>query len=270
MQRAHRDAHADRPIERALRGGPVELAFDPVRRLFAPDPAHVVERLLGLAVAVRAQVSDRLRVAGNAGPHAQHQPALHQVVDHRDLRRRHRRMVVGERKHAGAEGDRRAGIGQVRDEREARCDRLGRVDQVLADERLAIAEPIGEHDRFAVLAEHVRIGAERRVDGLDEESELQRIPACGSPCPSASPAEAQKQKPPPALPTGAWCANYPSVSRRGPPGRRRLRRFAAEQYYFSCSARYHTGGEAVRGRIRPSLLAGSRDTLTDRIRWTWQ
>ena len=93
-------------IERALRRGPVELAFDPVRRLFAPDPAHVIERLLGLAVAVRAQVSDGLCVAGNAGPHSQHEPAVHQVVDHRDLRCRHRRVVVGKRKHAGTEGDR--------------------------------------------------------------------------------------------------------------------------------------------------------------------
>jgi len=45
---------------------------------------------------------------------------------------------------------------------------------MLADEGLAIAESIGEHDRFTVLAQHVPIGAEQRVDGLDEESELQR------------------------------------------------------------------------------------------------
>ena len=37
-----------------------------------------------------------------------------------------------------------------------------------------IAESIGEHDRIAVLAENVCIGTRRRVDGLDEESELQR------------------------------------------------------------------------------------------------
>ena len=44
---------------------------------------------------------------------------------------------------------------------------------MLADEGLAIAEPVGEHDRLAVLAQHVRIGPRRRVDGLDEESEFQ-------------------------------------------------------------------------------------------------
>lgn len=37
---------------------------------------------------------------------------------------------------------------------------------MLADEGFAIAESIGEHDRFAILAENVRIGAGWRVDGL--------------------------------------------------------------------------------------------------------
>ena len=92
---------------------------------------------------------------GTPGPTPSTSRPLHQVVDHRDLRRRHRRVVVGERQHAGAEGDRRAGIGQARDESEARGDRLGRVDEMLADEGLAIAEPVGEHDRFAVLAQNV-------------------------------------------------------------------------------------------------------------------
>jgi len=63
---------------------------------------------------------------------------------------------------------------------------------MFADEGFAIAEPIGEHHRFAVLAEHIRIGTGRRVDGLDEESELQGVRHGGSPCWSASPEEAQK------------------------------------------------------------------------------
>jgi hypothetical protein len=83
-------------------------------------------------------------------------------------------VVIGKRKHAGTEGDRRAGIGQARDESEARGDRLGGVDEMLADEGLAIAESIGKHDRFAILAENVRIGTGRPVDRLDEKSELQR------------------------------------------------------------------------------------------------
>ena len=57
---------------------------------------------------------------------------------------------------------------------------------VLADEGFAIAESISEDDRFAILTENVRIGAGRRVDRLDEESELQSILHDGSPCPSAS------------------------------------------------------------------------------------
>ena len=79
---------------------------------------------------------------------------------------------------------------------------------MLADEGFAIAKSVGEHDRFTVFAQNVRIAAERRVDGLDEESELQRVLHGGSPCPSASPEEAHKQKPPLAPPTGAWCTNY--------------------------------------------------------------
>ena len=74
-------------------------------------------------------------------------------------------------------------IGQVRNEREARGDRLGRIDEMLADEGFAIAESIGEHDRFAILAEDVRIGATWRVNRLDEESERQRVVHHGFPCP---------------------------------------------------------------------------------------
>ena len=76
---------------------------------------------------------------------------------------------------------------------------------MLADEGFAIAESIGEHDRFAILTENIRIGAGRRVDGLDEESELQRVLHGGSPRWSASPEGAQKQKAPAGSPTGAWC-----------------------------------------------------------------
>jgi len=69
------------------------------------------------------------------------------------------------------------------DEREARGDRLRGVDQVFADEGLAIAEPVGEHDRLTVLAEDVRIAARGRMHGLDEEAELRRGLHVGSPRP---------------------------------------------------------------------------------------
>ena len=96
-------------------------------------------------------------------------------------------MVVSKRKHTGTEGDRRAGIGQVGDESKARRNRLGRVDEMFADEGFVIAESIGEHDRFAILPQNIGIGAGRRVNGLDEESELQRGLHGGSPRRSASP-----------------------------------------------------------------------------------
>ena len=182
-------------IERALRRRAVELALEPVRRLFAPDALHVVQRLLGLAIAVRAQVADGLGVAGDAGAHAQHKPAANQVVDHRDLRRRHRRVVVGEGQHAGAESYRRAGVSQACDEGEARSDRFGRVDEMLADEGLAIAEPVGEHDRLAVLAQDVAIGRDGGWTGWMKKPSSVSL-ACGSPCTPVLPAEAHKQRAP--------------------------------------------------------------------------
>ena len=92
------------------------------------------------------------------------------MIDHCDLCRRHRRVVVGERKYAGTERDRRARIGKARDKGEARGNRLGRIHKVLTDEGLAIAESIGEYDCLVVLAKNVPIGPGRRVDGLDEKS----------------------------------------------------------------------------------------------------
>jgi hypothetical protein len=58
---------------------------------------------------------------------------------------------------------------------------------MLADEGFAIAESIGEHHRFAILTQNVRIGAGRRVYRLDEESELKRVLHGGSPGWPASP-----------------------------------------------------------------------------------
>jgi hypothetical protein len=59
---------------------------------------------------------------------------------------------------------------------------------------------------------------------------------------------------------GLGVRTMPSASRRSPPGRRRLRRFAAEQHYVSCSARYHTTFQRTRGsreRLHlPGLLGG--------------
>src|SRR5262245_25186757 len=75
---------------------------------------------------------------------------------------------------------------------------------MLADEGLAIAEAIGEHDRFAVLAENVCIGARRRMNGLDEESELEGALHGGLLVRRLHRTESTNRKPPPALPTGAW------------------------------------------------------------------
>src|SRR6185312_7389918 len=115
---------------------------------------------------------------------------------------------------------------------------------MLPDEGFAIAESIGEHDRLTVLTENIRIGPGRRVDRLDEESELQRLRHGGSPRWSASPEEPTNTKPPSAHRRGLGIRAVPSASRRRPPGRRRLRRrFDAEPSRFSCGRPYHKSSE---------------------------
>lgn len=176
LQRSDSDTHSDVSIERSppwwsgrtcLRSGTAALRSRSGTRARAPpgscdfDPSPNLRWLL--------------RHLSNARSDSQDQSTLHQVVHHRNLRCHHRRVVVGERKHAGTEGDRRARIGEIRNESEARGDRLGRVNEMLADEGLAVAKSVGEHDRFAILAKNVPIGTGRRVDGLDEESELQGV-----------------------------------------------------------------------------------------------
>src|SRR6185503_19804191 len=116
---------------------------------------------------------------------------------------------------------------------------------MLADEGLAIAEPVGEHDRRAVLAQDVRIGPRWRVNRLDEKSKLHgECPKRKSPCRSGR--------------QGLGHQNCPSASRRGPPGRR-LRRCAAEQSCFSYCARYHTLLRFTRKIPAPTRTAASRN-----------
>src|SRR5262249_27485104 len=55
-----------------------------------------------------------------------------------------------------------------------------------------------------VLAENVRIGARRRMNGLDEESELEGALHGGLLVRRLHRTESTNRKPPPALPTGAW------------------------------------------------------------------
>ena len=79
---------------------------------------------------------------------------------------------------------------------------------------------------------------------------MERPQAQKHPAPTASrPEGPHKQKAPAGSPTGAWGKScFPSASRRGPPGQRPLRRFAAEQARFSCSARYHTSFQCTTNR----------------------
>ena len=90
-------------------------AYRSIRRIASPAPANeegTQGRLCPVvAITQLRNAAYRLCIAWNPGPHAQHEPALHQVVDHRDLCSGHRWVVAWQAEHAGAEGDRRAGIG---------------------------------------------------------------------------------------------------------------------------------------------------------------
>jgi hypothetical protein len=58
------------------------------------------------------------------------------------------------------------------DESEARRDRLAHVGHVLADERLAIAQPVRQQHRLAVLLQRLRVVAPGRMHGHREETKL--------------------------------------------------------------------------------------------------
>src|SRR5262245_49943459 len=68
----------------------------------------------------------------------------------------------------------------------------------------------------------------------------------------------RNSKPPPARRQGPGGRAVPSVSRRGPLGRRLLRLLYAEQLRFSCRARYHT--RFRRTRRSPERLRLKKNT----------
>ena len=177
MRALERPDDLTRPDLRALRssrGGAVELPLDVIRGIVRPDSQHMVKTFLELPATVGPEIPERLRIRSHPGTDAEQQPAVHEVVDHGNLARRHDRVVVGQREHAGAEHDPRAAVSEARDEGEARGDRLRAIRQVLADERFAEAERVGQGDRLTVLAQDFRVTASRGMDGLDKKSELQR------------------------------------------------------------------------------------------------
>jgi hypothetical protein len=90
---------------------------------------------------------------------------------HRRLRRDLGRMVIAHGDGAAAEHDALRVVRQAREEHQARGDVLGEVGDVLADERLAVAEPVGEQDRLAILGVRLPRIPRRRVQRHHERGE---------------------------------------------------------------------------------------------------
>src|SRR6266850_339358 len=94
-------------------------------------------------------------------------------------------MAVGEVDRAAAELDALRVARQRGDEDEARGDGLGEIGDVLADERLFVAQALGQEHRLAVLGERLAPVAADRVQRHGEVAELHAIRAASSNAPRA-------------------------------------------------------------------------------------
>ena len=117
-----------------------------VGRVLRPDALDDVHRLDQHPVALLDVGDVEQLVVGRqaAGADAEQEAALAHVVELRDLRRDHRRMPVRQVDHAGAEDDAAGLRDQARHEHQRRRDRLGGGGEMLADEDLVEAEPLGQ------------------------------------------------------------------------------------------------------------------------------
>ena len=131
--------------------------IDVVGRIALPDRQDHVDRLGEDLVAVLIENADRLGIRRErAGADAHDEAALRQMIEHRRVHRDHHRMHLREVGGAGRELDGLGVVNQRRQEQHAVGDVLAGVGQVLAHEGVMEAEPVGENDRLAVLAQRLR------------------------------------------------------------------------------------------------------------------
>jgi hypothetical protein len=81
-------------------------------------------------------------------------------------------MVVGQVDGAGAELDVFRVVEQPGDEQQGRCDRLGGVRQMLAEEAFDETETVGHQGQLAVLLERLCQITADRMDRHGEEAKL--------------------------------------------------------------------------------------------------
>ena len=126
---------------------------------------------------VRIEVAEDLGIGQQAaGADAEIQPAIEQMIEHRDLDRDGRGMAVRQVDRAGAEPHGLDAAGQAGEEHGAGGDVLRQVGDVLADIALAKAERVGEQERLLVLAQRFPPVAANRMDRHREDTELHGAP----------------------------------------------------------------------------------------------
>ena len=156
LQRLADDPDAHLVVEGGGGGDPEPVAgqVDVVGRVLLPEPGDDVDGLGEHLVAVLVEDAQEFGIRGEgAGADAEDEPAAGEVVEHRAVDGHQRRVHVGQVGRPGAQPD----LGRVVDQRgqedEAVGDVLVPVGEVLADEGVVEAEPVGEDHRLPVLAE---------------------------------------------------------------------------------------------------------------------
>ncbi len=98
------------------------------------------------------------------------------MIEHRDLGRNRGRVAVRQVNRTGTEADPGGLPCEACQEDDAGGDRLGPIADMLAHERLAVAELVCQDDCLAILREAQREILPRRMQGHREEPEFHRAP----------------------------------------------------------------------------------------------
>ena len=166
-------------VDPVLEGDLPVFALDVVGRVLLPELEHDVDGLDHHGVAVRLHDSEHLEIRRQAaGAHAHDVAPLGQMVEHRDLPRRDRRVVLRQADHAGAADDPLGARQHVGEEEQRRGDLLGGRGIVFAHPGFREAEPVGVDDRVDVLHQGLVVVPPGMVDRHHEQAQLHRSPPC--------------------------------------------------------------------------------------------
>jgi hypothetical protein len=118
---------------------------------------------------------EQLEVRGQAaGPDAHDEAALGEMIEHRGEAGDHRRMLLGQIEHPGAQADPLGQRDRLGHEHQGRGDRLGHRAEMLADPDVVEAQAVGLDHRLQVLLEHLVVVPRRRMQRHHEQPEPHR------------------------------------------------------------------------------------------------